>query len=135
ITAMPVAWALFVFARVGILDRKCTAPLDIGGCLSESDRPPRWPTGKEIKRRISLILKRHRSDCWIAGPVIVTLRYLGGMPNVKPNMNAATAPIMPLVIMKGPLDSPSQPPRTAFIPAASSLRKPPSRPRALHVRE
>jgi hypothetical protein len=24
-----------------------------------------------------LILQRQRSDCWIAGPVIVTLRYLG----------------------------------------------------------
>src|SRR5262249_15605573 len=132
---MPVAWALFVFARVGILDRKCTAPLDIGGCLSGSDRPPRWPTGKEIKRRISLILKRHPSVGCIAGPAIVSPPCLVGMPNVKANRNAATATIMPLVIMKAPLDPPSQPPPTAFIPAASSLRKPPSRPRALHVRE
>ena len=39
---------------------------------------PALPDGECPQAAISdiLILQRHRSDCWTAGPVIVTLRYL-----------------------------------------------------------
>ena len=78
---MPVAGALFD-AQVDILDRsqKCHSrrlltPADafLGATDPRAGRRDRRSSGDLSE----LVLQRQRSDCWIAGPVIVTLRYPG----------------------------------------------------------
>jgi hypothetical protein len=83
---MPVAGALFD-AQVDILDRsqKCHSrrlltPED--AFLGATDPRAGRREGRSSGDLSELVLQRQRSDCWIAGPVIVTLRY-PGVQNAK----------------------------------------------------
>ena len=83
--SMPVAGALFVFARVDILDRsevpsrRLITPEDafLGATNPRAGRRKGDQAAISLGGAGHLIVQRKRSDCWTAGPVIITGRADG----------------------------------------------------------